>query len=819
MNDEFNPAAIERHAQDLWTENDSFRVTEDPDKEKYYCLCMFPYPSGNLHMGHVRNYTLGDVVTRFKRMRGLNVLQPIGWDAFGMPAENAAIKNNVPPAAWTDANIEQMRGQFKNFGFAYDWSREFATCEPDYYRWEQWLFTKLFEKGIAYQKTAAVNWCPVDQTVLANEQVENGRCWRCETVVERKELKQWFLRITDYADELLEELDDLTEWPDAVRTMQRNWIGRSQGLEIQFEVDGHDPQTVYTTRPDTLMGVTYMAVAARHPLALAAAKDNPELAAFLTECNQLQAAEAAQETVEKRGMPLGINARHPITGDAVPVMVANFVLMEYGTGAVMAVPGHDQRDFEFATKYGLPIVQVVRPHDGSAVDMTAGPYLEHGILINSGDFDGMTFSESFDALAERFEAAGTGQRTVNYRLRDWGVSRQRYWGAPIPIINCADCGPVAVPAEDLPVVLPVDVEFEGVGSPIKSMDSFKSVDCPRCKKPAERETDTFDTFMDSSWYFARFACPDNEAAMLDERTDYWMNVDQYIGGVEHAILHLLYARFFQKLMREAGLTKTSEPFKRLLTQGMVLKDGAKMSKNKGNTVAPAPMVEKYGADTVRLFMMSDAPPDQSLEWSDNGVEGAHRFLKRLWRAVHLCAANKVTQEGKPVAATAREELHRLVHKTIAKVTDDYDRRMMFNTAIAAIRELSNATFRFQDSLSDAVAGDDQAALVQAFDAIVRMLQPLVPHTAQRLFETLGKDGLIMDATWPVVDESALVETQKQIVVQVNGKLRARLSVPADADKSQVEALALADENVVRFVADKPVRKVIVVPGRLVNIVL
>ena len=819
MNDQFEPAAIERHAQTLWTESDSFRVTEDPGREKFYCLSMFPYPSGNLHMGHVRNYTLGDVVARFKRMRGLNVLQPIGWDAFGMPAENAAIKNNVPPAAWTYANIKQMREQFKRFGFAYDWSREFATCDPDYYRWEQWLFTKLFEKGIAYQKTAAVNWCPVDQTVLANEQVENGRCWRCENLVERKELKQWFLRITDYADELLDELDQLTEWPEAVRTMQRNWIGRSQGLEIQFDIDGHEPQTVYTTRPDTLMGVTYLAVAAQHPLAQAAAKDNPDLAAFLIECNQLQAAEAAQETVEKRGMGLGISARHPITGDALPVMAANFVLMEYGTGAVMAVPGHDQRDFEFATKYDLPIKQVVRPHDNSAVDMSAGPYLEHGILINSGEFDGLSFEQSFDALAERFEAAGTGRRTINYRLRDWGVSRQRYWGAPIPIVNCVDCGPVAVPEDSLPVVLPEEVAFEGVGSPIKKMDSFKNVDCPKCGSTAERETDTFDTFMDSSWYFARFACSDNDQSMLDERSDYWMNVDQYIGGIEHAILHLLYARFFQKLMREAGLTNVGEPFRRLLTQGMVLKDGAKMSKNKGNTVAPGPMVEKYGVDTVRLFMMSDAPPDQSLEWSDNGVEGAHRYLKRLWRAVHRYTVLQVSDDARSQSAESRAELERLVHKTIAKVTDDFDRRLMFNTAIAAIRELSNAALRFQEALGDTVSPDDRAVLGHAFDTIVRMLQPMTPHTSQSLFEALGQEGLVIDATWPSFDEAALVQSQIEMVVQVNGKLRARLSVPADADKTQVEALAMADENVQRFVADKSVRKVIVVPGRLVNIVL
>ena len=817
MTTTFNPAEIEQQAQDLWTQHDSFRVTEDDSREKFYCLCMFPYPSGKMHMGHVRNYTLGDVVARFKRMRGYNVLQPMGWDAFGMPAENAAIKNNVPPAKWTYANIEQMRKELKRFGIAYDWSRELATCQPDYYRWEQWMFTRLYEKGLAYQKTSPVNWCPVDQTVLANEQVENGRCWRCETVVERKELKQWFLRITDYADELLADLETLSEWPEAVRTMQRNWIGRSEGLEIEFPIDGHDAQTVYTTRPDTLMGVTYLAVAAGHPLALAAAEGNRELADFLVECNKIQAAEAALETVEKRGMPLGITVRHPVTNEPVPVWVANFVLMEYGTGAVMAVPGHDQRDFEFASKYDLPIKQVVTASDGSAVDISEGPYLEHGTLINSGEFDGMDFATSFNALAERFAAAGTGRRTVNYRLRDWGVSRQRYWGTPIPMINCPTCGPVPVPDSDLPVVLPEDVEFEGVGSPIKKMDSFKKVTCPKCGGDAERETDTFDTFMDSSWYFARYACPDNIEAMLDERANYWGQVDQYIGGVEHAILHLLYARFYQKLMRDAGLTSVDEPFKRLLTQGMVLKDGAKMSKNKGNTVAPQPMIERYGADTVRLFMMSDAPPDQSLEWSDAGVEGAHRFVKRLWRAVQKLATTK------PGAGSAdqktRTALHRQMHKTIAKVTDDYDRRLMFNTAIAAIRELSNAALRWQEGLGEGPHADDLAQLRVTFVVIIKMLQPLIPHTAQDLYAALGHDDILMDATWPEFDEAALVEEEKQIVVQVNGKLRAKLSVPADADKAQLEALAMADDNVQRFVGESDVRKVIVVPGRLVNIVL
>ncbi|MEM6639572.1 MAG: leucine--tRNA ligase [Pseudomonadota bacterium] len=813
----FDPERIETRVQTLWSERDCFRVTEDPEREKFYCLCMFPYPSGKMHMGHARNYTLGDVVARYKRMRGFNVLQPMGWDAFGMPAENAAIKNNVPPAQWTYSNIDHMRTQLQRFGFAYDWSREVTTCRPEYYRWEQWLFTRLYEKGLAYQKVAAVNWCPVDQTVLANEQVEDGRCWRCDTVVERKELRQWFLRITDYADELLAELDNLTEWPEAVRTMQRNWIGRSEGLELEFAVDGHDPLHVYTTRPDTLMGVTYLAVAAQHPLAAAAAKDQPDLAAFVDECSRVQAAEAAQETLEKRGQPLGIEATHPISGEKIPVLVANFVLMEYGTGAVMAVPAHDQRDFEFATRYGLEIRPVIEPLDGGDIDLSDGAWVERGRLVNSGEFDGLDFDGAFEAIARRFEENGRGRRRVNYRLRDWGVSRQRYWGAPIPMINCARCGTVPVPDADLPVVLPEDVAFEGVGSPIKTDPTWRQTTCPRCGEPAERETDTFDTFMESSWYFARYACPDNDSAMLDARSDYWMNVDQYIGGVEHAILHLLYARFFQKLMRDVGLTKTAEPFARLMTQGMVLKDGVKMSKNKGNVVDPQPMIERYGADTVRLFMMSDAPPDQSFEWSDAGVEGAHRFVRKLWRA----ACRMTTLKTADVASNAgdRAALHRLLHKTIDKVTDDIDRRMTFNTAIAALRELSNAAFRRLDALGAAAAADDVVQLRETFDVLVRLFQPFIPHTSQALYEILGHDGLVMDAPWPLADAGAMVEEERELVVQVNGKLRARLTVAADADKAALETAALGDANVQKFIGEKAVRKVIVVPGKLVNIVV
>jgi leucyl-tRNA synthetase len=628
MDEIYRPEIIEPAVQARWEEARCFEVTEDRAREKFYCLSMFPYPSGRLHVGHVRNYTIGDVIARYHRLRGRNVLQPMGWDAFGMPAENAAIQSKVPPASWTYDNIAHMRRQLRLFGFGYDWSRELTTCRPEYYRWEQWLFTRLFRKGLVYKKNAVVNWDPVDKTVLANEQVINGRGWRSGAEVERREIPQWFMKITHYAEELLAELENLDGWPDSVRVMQKNWIGRSEGVELQFPVEDHDePLNVFTTRPDTLMGVTYMAVAAEHPLAIKAAVEKPKLSEFLDECRRMHASEATLETMEKKGMPLGINAVHPLTGEPVPIWVANFVLMAYGTGAVMAVPGHDQRDWEFATRYGLPIRKVIDPLEGPPADVSEAAFLEYGRLVNSGDFDGLTSEQAFNAVADRFQIRGIGRRRVNYRLRDWGVSRQRYWGTPIPIINCDECGAVPVPDEDLPVILPEDVEFDGQGSPIKRMPEFYRCKCPQCGGPAERETDTFDTFMESSWYFARYACHDNDQAMLDSRVNYWLPVDQYIGGVEHAILHLLYARFFQKLLRDLGLARDGEPFTNLLTQGMVLKDGAKMSKSKGNTVDPEPLAKQYGADTVRLFMMFAAPPDQSLEWSDEGVEGAHRFLE------------------------------------------------------------------------------------------------------------------------------------------------------------------------------------------------
>ncbi len=816
MDSRYDPHACEAEAQTYWDEHRTFVVTEDSDRPKYYCLSMFPYPSGNLHMGHVRNYSIGDVVSRFKRMQGLNVLQPMGWDAFGLPAEGAAIKNKVPPAKWTYANIDYMRDQLKKLGYGYDWSREIATCNPKYYRWEQWFFTRLMEKGIAYKKTAPVNWCPNDKTVLANEQVIEGRCWRCDTVVERRELSQWFLKITDYADQLLEDLDKV-DWPENVKTMQRNWIGRSEGMEVEFEVPGHQPLRVYTTRPDTLYGATFMAIAAEHPLALEQAKNNPELAAFIEECRQSNIAEAEMEKMEKKGFDLGIRAINPVNGEEIPVWAANFVLMGYGTGAIMSVPAHDQRDWEFARKYGIPIRQVVAPRDGSPVDLEQGAFAaKDGVSVNSGPLDGLPFEQAFVKVAEDLEARGKGRRTVNYRLRDWGVSRQRYWGAPIPVINCADCGAVPVPAGDLPVVLPEDVAFDGVDSPIKKMDSFKQVDCPRCGKPAERETDTFDTFMESSWYYARYACRDQDEKMLDQRADYWTPVDQYIGGIEHAILHLLYARFYHKLMRDEGLIHSDEPFQRLLTQGMVLKDGGKMSKSKGNTVDPQELIDRFGADTVRLFIMFAAPPTQELEWSDSGVEGAHRFLKRLWKAVvdHIEADREPAETLPDDLDEPQQALRRKLHQTLQKVTDDYDRRLTFNTAIAANMELLNALGRFDDA---SPAG--QRIRREVLEHILLMLSPVIPHMTHVLWQKLGHESPIVDEPWPEVDESALAQDRIEMVVQVNGKLRGRIQVAADSDKAACEAAALANDNVQRFIDGKPLRKVIVVPGKLVNIVV
>ncbi len=820
FNEEYNHKPVEEQAQGYWQDHHSFKVDVDSSRPKFYCLSMFPYPSGRLHMGHVRNYTIGDVISRFQRMRGKNVLQPMGFDAFGLPAENAALKHKLPPADWTYENIKYMRMQLQQLGYAYDWDRELATCHPDYYRWEQWFFCRLFEKGLVYKKDAEVNWDPVDMTVLANEQVIDGRGWRSGALVERRKIPQWFIRITAYADELLNDLDQLDGWPERVKVMQQNWIGRSEGLEFSFKVAGaSELLTVYTTRPDTLMGVTYCAVAAQHPLALQAAQHNPALAAFIKQQDNHKTAEAELATAEKVGMDTGLRAIHPVTGAQVPIWVANFVLMSYGSGAVMSVPGHDQRDWEFAHKYGLPILQVIAPQDGSCCDISQAAFTDKGVLINSGELNGLDFEGAFDALLTSFENQRIGSKQVNFRLRDWGVSRQRYWGAPIPIINCAGCGAVPVPDKDLPVILPTDVEIDGATSPIKKMRSFIDCTCPKCGGKAERETDTFDTFMESSWYYARFTCARFDGGMLNQpEVDYWLDVDQYIGGIEHAILHLLYSRFFHKLMRDLGLVKTDEPFKRLLTQGMVLKDGAKMSKSLGNTVDPESMIEQYGADTVRLYMMFTSPPDQSLEWSDSGVEGAHRFLRRLWKLIGSYAGGAMEVEVASLTE-AQQELRQKTHATIKKVTDDYDRRQVFNTAIAAVMELYNDLTKFAAVHNIQDGSQNQAVAQAALEAMVLLLGPIVPHVCHVLWNHLGKKGALIDASWPGWDESALVATRVNIAAQVNGKLRAVLELPVESDKAAIEAAALANEAVQKFMAGFAVKKVIVVPGKLINIVV
>ena len=812
MEAQYRPEQIEREAQQYWEDHQTFKVTEDSGREKFYCLSMFPYPSGRLHMGHVRNYTIGDVISRYQRMLGKNVMQPMGWDAFGLPAENAALKHGVAPAKWTYENIDYMRGQLQRLGFGYDWSRELATCTPEYYRWEQWFFTRLFEKGLVYRKMATVNWDPVDQTVLANEQVIDGRGWRSGALVEQKDIPQWFIKITDYAEELLNDLDQLDGWPEQVKTMQRNWIGRSEGVEIAFDVEGGAPLRVYTTRPDTLMGVSYVAVAAGHPLAKQAAAQSIDVAAFVEECQHNKVAEAELATMEKRGVDTGLRAVHPISGEQVPVWVANFVLMSYGTGAVMAVPAHDQRDWEFARKYNIAIRQVIAPADGSSADLDAGAFVEKGVLVNSGEFDGLSSADAFNAIATHLAQAGKGERKVNYRLRDWGVSRQRYWGAPIPMLNLENGDTVPAPADSLPVRLPEDVVMDGVTSPIKADPEWAKTEFNG--QPALRETDTFDTFMESSWYYARYCSPQSNDAMLNpDQANYWLPVDQYVGGIEHAILHLLYSRFFHKLLRDAGLVNSSEPFRQLLCQGMVLKDGAKMSKSKGNTVDPQEMIQQYGADTVRLFMMFAAPPEQSLEWNDSGVEGAHRFLKRLWRLVQAHERPAVALDTNALNGDARD-LRRKTHETIAKVSDDYGRRHTFNTAIAAVMELSNDVGRFTPA-----SDNDRAVVQEALDAAVLLLAPIVPHICHTLWQALGHDEPVVVAPWPSHDESALSKDTIELVVQVNGKVRARIDAPANADKAALEALAMNAPNAQRFLDGMTVRKVIVVPGKLVNIVV
>ncbi|ELW8197106.1 TPA: leucine--tRNA ligase [Yersinia enterocolitica] len=859
MQEQYRPEDIETQVQLHWQEKQTFKVTEDTSKEKYYCLSMLPYPSGRLHMGHVRNYTIGDVISRYQRMLGKNVLQPIGWDAFGLPAEGAAVKNNTAPAPWTYDNIEYMKNQLKLLGFGYDWDREIATCSPDYYRWEQWFFTKLYEKGMVYKKTSAVNWCPHDLTVLANEQVIDGCCWRCDTKVERKEIPQWFIKITDYADQLLNDLDTLESWPEQVKTMQRNWIGRSEGVDIVFNVaDSEEKLSVYTTRPDTFMGVTYVAVAAGHPLSLQAAATNPALADFVAECRNTKVAEAEMATMEKKGMATGLYAIHPLTGEKLPIWAANFVLMDYGTGAVMAVPGHDARDWEFATKYNLPIKPVILAADGSEPDLSQEAMTEKGILFNSGEFDGLNYEDGFNAVADKLVALGVGQRKVNYRLRDWGVSRQRYWGAPIPMVTLEDGTVVPTPEDQLPVILPEDVVMDGITSPIKADPEWAKTTVNGV--PGLRETDTFDTFMESSWYYARYTCPQFDKGMLDPAAaNYWLPVDQYVGGIEHAIMHLMYFRFFHKLLRDAGLVDSDEPAKRLLCQGMVLADAfyytgsngeriwvspvdaiverddkgriikatdaeghelvyagmSKMSKSKNNGIDPQVMVEKYGADTVRLFMMFASPAEMTLEWQESGVEGANRFLKRVWRLAYDHTA-KGTTAPLDVANLTEEQksLRRDLHKTIAKVTDDVGRRQTFNTAIAAVMELMNKLGRAPQETEQ-----DRALLQEALLAVVRMLYPFTPHVCFSLWQALGGEGDIDTAPWPIADEQAMVEDSKLVVVQVNGKVRGRITVPADATEQQVRERAGQEHLVAKYLDGVTVRKVIYVPGKLLNLVV
>jgi len=860
MQEQYSPQDIEQKVQKYWDENQTFKVTEQEGKEKFYCLSMFPYPSGRLHMGHVRNYTIGDVVSRFQRLQGKNVMQPMGWDAFGLPAENAAIKNNTAPAKWTYENIDYMRNQLKQLGFGYDWDREIATCHPEYYKWEQWFFTKLYEKGLVYKKMSTVNWDPVDQTVLANEQVIDGRGWRSGAVVEQKEIPQWFIKITDYAQELLDDLDKLEHWPEQVKTMQRNWIGRSEGLEIDFKrADNGETFTVYTTRPDTFMGVTYVGVAAGHPIAQEAAKNNPAVAAFVEECKNTKVAEADMATMEKKGIDTGFKAIHPLTGEEVPVWAANFVLMDYGSGAVMAVPGHDQRDFEFATAYGLEIKQVIAPVEGSelTVDIANEAFTEKGVLINSGEFDGLEFEAAFNAIADKLEGMGAGKRKVNFRLRDWGVSRQRYWGSPIPMLNKEDGSELAATEDMLPVRLPEDVVMNGVTSPIKADPEWAKATVNG--EQVFHETDTFDTFMESSWYYARYCSPRYDEGMIEPgAANYWLPVNQYIGGIEHAILHLLYARFFHKLLRDFGLVNSDEPFERLLCQGMVLAetyfrkdekggdvwispsdvesekddkgrvvkawhkdDGqpvesagmSKMSKSKNNGIDPQTVINQYGADTVRLFMMFTAPPEQTLEWSDSGVEGAHRFIKRVWKYANEVMANERTALDAASLSNEQKVLRRELHKAIAKVSDDLDRRQTFNTAIAAVMELLNKLVKAP--LNDS---NDTAIGYEALEALIIMLSPITPHVCHELWLNLGKQGEVVDAPWPVVDQSAMVEDEKLVVVQVNGKVRGKITVAADADQDAVEKAAFAEPNVTKFTDGLTIRKVIFIKGKLLNVV-
>ena len=873
MDETYDPAAVERAAQEYWVQHGAFDARENAAGEKFYCLSMFPYPSGRLHMGHVRNYTIGDVISRFMRMQGRNVLQPMGWDAFGLPAENAAMSNGVPPAKWTRQNIAYMRKQLQSLGFAIDWKREIATCDPSYYRWNQWLFLRMLESGIAYRKTGVVNWDPVDQTVLANEQVIEGRGWRTGALIEKREIPMYYLNITRYADELLSALDELPGWPERVKVMQANWIGRSEGCEIAFpfapdthRVMGNDGALkVFTTRADTLFGATFMAIAAEHPIALAASASDPALAEFIEECRRGSVMEADVATQEKKGMRTGLHVLHPFTAEPIEIWVANYVLMGYGEGAVMGVPAHDERDFEFAQKNGLSVVTVVRSHSGAYEEAVAPwieAYGEHGVTVNSGEFSGLQFQAALDAIAAALEKRGLGRKRIQYRLRDWGISRQRYWGCPIPIIHCRTCGEVPVPDDQLPVVLPEELVPDGSGNPLNKTPSFYECQCPKCGKLARRETDTLDTFVDSSWYFLRYPCPDQAGAMVDQRTDYWLPVDQYVGGIEHAILHLLYSRFWTKVMRDRQLVKIGEPFTNLLTQGMVLNqvysfaqpdgrrkffnpadvetrrdadgrqifevdtenDGTirvehqglgKMSKSENNGVDPEGLVSRFGADTARLFMMFASPPEQTLEWSDEGVQGASRFIRRLWLAVHDHVAQGATEKlGLAELAPAQKQMRRVIHQSLMKATDDIGRRRNFNTAIAAMMELLNAIGRFVDA---SPAG--RALRQEALETATLVLSPIIPHVCHVLWGALGQKTALIDERWPEIDKSALVQDSVEIVVQVNGKLRGRVSLPVGADETAARDAAVSDEQVKKFIVDKPIRKVIVVPGKLINIVV
>ncbi len=808
----YEPESLEKAVQSFWDENEVFSVTEDPSKEKFFCVSMFPYPSGSIHMGHVRNYTIGDTISRFQRMLGKNVLQPMGWDAFGLPAENAAIKNKVFPSDWTDQNIESMRSQFKRMGFAYDWKRELSTCEPEYYEWEQWFFLQLLEKGLVYQEEAEVNWDPVDETVLANEQVIDGKGWRSGATVEKKRLKQWFLKITDYAEELLEGIDQLDQWPEQVKTMQKNWIGKSEGMVFKFAIkDSQDSIDVYTTRPDTIMGSTFIAISTNHEIAIKASANNKEISRFIEEQKNTAVAEADIAKQEKLGVDTKIFAIHPFTGEELPIWIGNFVLSGYGSGALMAVPAHDQRDYEFAKKYNLKITQVVKSSED--IDINEKAIIEKNILINSGEFNGLSFEEAFIEIEERSRELNCGSRKINYRIRDWGVSRQRYWGAPIPILK--DKFGKSVGAKELPVVLPTTVDFTGIKSPLSSMDDFLNI--LQDGESHQRETDTFDTFFESSWYYARFASFDSKDSMLDERAKYWLPVDQYVGGIEHAVLHLLYSRFFYRCMRDLGLVEGNEPFKKLLCQGMVLKDGAKMSKSKGNTVDPENLIAKYGADTVRLFVMFAAPPEQSLEWSDQGVQGSYRFLNRVWNLVqeHLRAGlpSKLIFEDKSKEIL---KLRTKTHQTLHKVKDDYERRQTFNTAIASIMELSNKIPK--EFLTNSASLAERSSAHEAIRSIVIMLAPITPHLSQHLWWEFGEENPIIDCEWPEANPELLIEETVEIAVQVNGKLRATISLATNSEKEIFESAALNNENIQKYINGKEIKKIIFVPGRLVNIV-